>query len=219
MSRSVGVLTSDVLERRRDAAELSLQRGVESVRAVAIAKLASFGGMAREPNRGEEGRGGLAVSWRRRQPLDPVRMQRKGSRHQAGRRRVGRPIPSFRLKGGKDIGEPLDPWIPVEERDHFIQLSRLRNELCRRWTDPAGQKQENAAQPGRGLESSRDMSRRHAYACFSLRFCRCCTRSSTTAGSASVDVSPSAPGSSSAILRRMRRMILPERVLGRLGAN
>jgi ATP-dependent DNA helicase PIF1 len=43
------------------------------------------------------------------------------------------------------------------------------------------------------------------------------TRSSTTAGSASVEVSPRLPGSSSAILRRMRRMILPERVLGRPG--
>jgi len=39
----------------------------------------------------------------------------------------------------------------------------------------------------------------------------CATRSSTTAGSASVEVSPRLPGSSSAILRRMRRMILPER--------
>src|SRR3954452_9248109 len=44
-------------------------------------------------------------------------------------------------------------------------------------------------------------------------------RSSTTVGSASVDVSPSAPNSFSAILRRMRRMILPERVFGRPGAN
>ena len=52
-------------------------------------------------------------------------------------------------------------------------------------------------------------------------FCSACSliRSSTTAGSASVEVSPSAPNSSSAILRRMRRMILPERVLGRPGAN
>jgi hypothetical protein len=50
-------------------------------------------------------------------------------------------------------------------------------------------------------------------------FCRFAIRSSTTAGSARVDVSPSAPKSSSAILRRMRRMILPERVLGRPGAN
>src|SRR5260370_29713729 len=53
----------------------------------------------------------------------------------------------------------------------------------------------------------------------SFLFWRWRTRSSTTAGSASVEVSPRLPGSSSAILRRMRRMILPERVLGRPGAN
>src|SRR5215212_1667967 len=52
-----------------------------------------------------------------------------------------------------------------------------------------------------------------------LLFCRLFTRSSTTAGSASVLVSPKLPNSSSAILRRMRRMILPERVLGSDGAN
>src|SRR5579871_6718249 len=58
-----------------------------------------------------------------------------------------------------------------------------------------------------------------AYAVVARRFWRFLTRSSTTAGSASVEVSPSEPGSSSAILRRIRRMILPERVLGRPGAN
>ena len=45
------------------------------------------------------------------------------------------------------------------------------------------------------------------------------TRLSTTDGSASVEVSPSAPNSSSAIFLRIRRMILPERVFGRPGAN
>src|SRR5258708_3403888 len=50
-------------------------------------------------------------------------------------------------------------------------------------------------------------------------FCRFFTRSSTTVGSASVEVSPRLPDSSSAILRRIRRMILPERVFGRPGAN
>jgi|GEM_PF-3554735 len=45
------------------------------------------------------------------------------------------------------------------------------------------------------------------------------TRSSTTPGSASVDVSPRLLCSLAAILRRMRRMILPERVFGRAGAN
>ena len=44
-------------------------------------------------------------------------------------------------------------------------------------------------------------------------------RLSTSDGSASVDVSPSAPNSFSAILRRMRRMILPLRVLGRAGVK
>src|SRR5256885_14898700 len=50
-------------------------------------------------------------------------------------------------------------------------------------------------------------------------FWRFFTRSSTTAGSARVEMSPRLPYSSSAILRRMRRMILPERVLGRPGAH
>src|SRR5580692_4204090 len=58
-----------------------------------------------------------------------------------------------------------------------------------------------------------------AYALSLLLFCRLLTRSSTTAGSAKVEVSPRLPYSSSAILRRMRRMIFPERVFGRLGAN
>src|SRR6202035_5125358 len=60
---------------------------------------------------------------------------------------------------------------------------------------------------------------RQIYAAAPFLFCRFLTRSSTTAGSASVEVSPRLPGSSSAILRRMRRMILPERVFGRPGAN
>src|SRR3546814_4977811 len=42
---------------------------------------------------------------------------------------------------------------------------------------------------------------------------------STRLGSASVDVSPSDPKSFSAILRKIRRMILPERVLGRPGVR
>jgi hypothetical protein len=44
-------------------------------------------------------------------------------------------------------------------------------------------------------------------------------KSSTTSGSANVDVSPIVSISSVAILRRIRRMILPERVLGRAGAQ
>ena len=51
------------------------------------------------------------------------------------------------------------------------------------------------------------------------RFCRLSISSVTTAGSARVDVSPSEPYSFSAILRRIRRMILPERVFGNIGAN
>ena len=51
------------------------------------------------------------------------------------------------------------------------------------------------------------------------RFIRFSIRSSTTDGSARVEVSPRAPKSFSAILRRMRRMILPERVFGRPGAH
>src|SRR5690606_18611885 len=60
---------------------------------------------------------------------------------------------------------------------------------------------------------------RHGLACQPRLFCLFAIKSSTTAGSASVEVSPSEPKSSSAILRRMRRMILPERVLGRPGEN
>ena len=43
--------------------------------------------------------------------------------------------------------------------------------------------------------------------------------SSTTEGSARVEMSPMSSVSSVAILRRIRRMILPERVLGRFGAQ
>ncbi len=50
-------------------------------------------------------------------------------------------------------------------------------------------------------------------------FARFSIRSLTTPGSAKVDVSPSAPKSFSAILRRIRRMILPDLVLGRPGAH
>ena len=42
---------------------------------------------------------------------------------------------------------------------------------------------------------------------------------STTPGSNNVDVSPKLPNSPSATLRRMRRMILPERVLGKPETN
>lgn len=40
----------------------------------------------------------------------------------------------------------------------------------------------------------------------------------TTPGSARVEISPSCPSSRAAIFRKMRRMIFPERVLGRPGA-
>src|SRR5947209_5114029 len=69
----------------------------------------------------------------------------------------------------------------------------------------------------RGIVADRNRLDVHFGAAF--RPCRFLIRSSTTAGSASVEASPSAPTSSSAILRRMRRMIFPERVLGRPGAN
>src|SRR5688500_15490864 len=51
------------------------------------------------------------------------------------------------------------------------------------------------------------------------RFMRSRTKFSTTDGSASVEISPSWSCSFAAILRRIRRMIFPERVLGRLGAH
>src|ERR1017187_880358 len=58
--------------------------------------------------------------------------------------------------------------------------------------------------------------------CFPTAFNSHCfplTRASTTCGSARVDVSPIWSTAFSAILRKMRRMILPERVLGRPVAN
>ena len=51
------------------------------------------------------------------------------------------------------------------------------------------------------------------------RTLRSSTSDATTDGSARVEVSPSWSGAFSAILRRMRRMILPERVFGRPGAH
>ena len=43
--------------------------------------------------------------------------------------------------------------------------------------------------------------------------------SSTTDESASVEISPNESISSAATLRKIRRIILPERVLGKLGAH
>ena len=51
------------------------------------------------------------------------------------------------------------------------------------------------------------------------RLARLATRSSTTAGSARVLVSPRLSSSFAAILRRIRRMILPDRVFGKPGAH
>ena len=51
------------------------------------------------------------------------------------------------------------------------------------------------------------------------RFIRFSTRSLTTAGSASVEMSPRFAWSFSAIFLSIRRMILPERVFGRPGAH
>ncbi len=60
----------------------------------------------------------------------------------------------------------------------------------------------------------------HAMACPNQPiFARFLMMSSTTAGSARVDVSPSWSMSLLATLRRMRRMILPDLVLGKPGAN
>jgi len=50
-------------------------------------------------------------------------------------------------------------------------------------------------------------------------FWRLSIKSSTTPGSASVDVSPRLEKSSSAIFLKIRRMILPDRVFGKPGAN
>src|SRR6476659_655476 len=79
---------------------------------------------------------------------------------------------------------------------------------CRSWGERDRARKDKTADPS----SPRAITQSHA----AFRFLM---RSSTTVGSASVDVSPSAPTSFSAILRRMRRIILPARVFGRPGAD
>src|SRR6185312_9775085 len=81
----------------------------------------------------------------------------------------------------------------------------------------AGKRTHRIAPQPRNLPESVHLSSRRAL--HALLFWRLAIRSSTTEGSASVEVSPSAPKSSSAILRKIRRMILAERVLGKPGAN
>src|SRR5882757_4030545 len=85
--------------------------------------------------------------------------------------------------------------------------------------DTSGREESHAVQ---GVFDRVDIERRDArfeQADFLAHRTRFATRSSTTAGSARVLVSPRLDTSPSAILRRMRRMILPLRVLGRPGAN
>ena len=76
--------------------------------------------------------------------------------------------------------------------------------------------------PLRPVSSKVPWKRKHwipAYSCLVLTFCmssRCCrTISSTTEGSASVDTSPNSSGLSWATFLKMRRIIFPDRVLGR----
>lgn len=67
------------------------------------------------------------------------------------------------------------------------------------------------------LEPSRAAGRRDG--CVGQRLTRLSINPCTTPGSARVEVSPRLSSSLQAILRRIRRMILPERVFGRLGAH
>ncbi len=92
------------------------------------------------------------------------------------------------------------------------------------------------ARHGRRVRAYRDVSRRCPPSCRGPRLphrpaaprasrqcyertIRLSTSCATTPGSASVEMSPSASCSLAAILRRMRRMILPERVFGSPGAH
>ena len=72
---------------------------------------------------------------------------------------------------------------------------------------------------GVGGGGNRECERRAEQSCHLSAWRRFATRSVTTAGSASVDVSPRCSCSLAAILRRIRRMIFPERVLGSPGAH
>lgn len=76
--------------------------------------------------------------------------------------------------------------------------------------------------PFRPVSSKVPWKRKHwipAYSCLVLTFCmssRCCrTIFSTTEGSASVETSPNSSGLSWATFLKMRRIIFPDRVLGR----
>ena len=75
-------------------------------------------------------------------------------------------------------------------------------------------RRERALQPGRGRHCLRALRSAHAFTTTLVAI-----STSTTLGSASVEVSPRLLTSPSAILRRMRRMILPLRVFGRPGAK
>ena len=149
----------------------------------------------------------------------------------------------FEVHDVRGLARTLPAYLPALARPVAGQL-RCRGGGGRRGQDPplAGlsrrlfQSPSNATACGstrrwcRTSERGRAVCRRHGrtstgkkrgrappfWSCYFL-FCRFSIRSSTTAGSARVDVSPSEPKSSSAILRRMRRMILPERVFGRPG--
>ena len=70
--------------------------------------------------------------------------------------------------------------------------------------------------PSLGLYLLRPCSRRNDRYYLFARFSIKC---STTAGSANVEVSPSESISFAAILRNIRRIILPERVFGKPGAH
>lgn len=93
-------------------------------------------------------------------------------------------------------------------------MHRLKHLLCPGLctSPPLGQCSQRFFE--KGLDSSIP-----AYSCFALTCCissRCCrTISSTTEGSANVDTSPNSSGLSWATFLKIRRIIFPDRVLGR----
>src|SRR5579859_17488 len=103
----------------------------------------------------------------------------------------------IRFDGGSSGGFPTE----VSIRHGVVTLRRQPD----RWSDVSDWRAVNA-----GRSDYRD----HA-----VHDTRLSTSSVTTAGSASVEVSPRLSVSFAAILRRMRRMILPLRVFGSAGAH
>ena len=100
----------------------------------------------------------------------------------------------------------------LEEAAHRRQ-ENIKSQLPQK---KAGKKAQNLHVMGTGRKKASSQIFNLNYADL---FWRLSIKSSTTPGSASVDVSPRLEKSSSAIFLKIRRMILPDRVLGKPGAN